>query len=122
MRFDVRALPRTECAIQGSKRAGKEYNAAVDELAGEVYASAPRAEQPFNRPHLTIVAFVGSGESGYFRPQSPKTLWPALDGVFLGLKRAGLTDEVPVVTVAVLTGCDTEGLQITIEELEEAGQ
>src|SRR5687768_12444875 len=116
MRFDVPALPHPDCALVGSKRGEKEWNEAMDALAAEVYNAAPRGYEPFERPHIAITAFVGKSKKRYFRPESPFALWPALDGVFEGLKRANLISSagaVPIITTAVLTDCGpVEGLQI----------
>jgi hypothetical protein len=121
MRFEVFALPKQECAQVGSKRAEAAYNAAKEELAGEVYSAAPRQPEPFEVPHVSVTAYIGNGKDGYFRPESPFALWPALDGVFEGLMRANLIKSaalVPIVTTAVMPDCEVEGLAITIEELD----
>lgn len=122
MRFEVRALPRVECALVGSKRSGAPYNAAKEELAGEVYAAAPRRATPFLDPLVSIVAFVGEGGDGYFRPRTPMSLWPALDGLFEGLKRAGLVESVSTVMTKVtrVQTREEEGLLIVLSELEVA--
>jgi hypothetical protein len=121
MRFDVPMLPHPDCMLVGSKRREKAWNEAKDALAAEVYHSAPTGHEPFERPHIVITAFVGDGHPVYYRPQSPFYLWPALDGVFEGLRRANLIKSpgaVPIITTTVMTDCgDVEGLQITIEEL-----
>jgi hypothetical protein len=121
MRFEVPFLPPRGAEVQGRTwREGGEYNAVLSSLAAEVASSAPPCETPFERAHLTIVAFIGSGREEYFRPRSPRRLWPALDGVFDGLQQANIilaSENAPAVTTYVVTGSKKEGLQITIEEL-----
>jgi hypothetical protein len=120
VRFEVPFLPPRGTEVQGHVREDGEYNAVFRSLAAEVASSAPPCDAPFERAHLSIVAFIGSGREEYFRPRSPRRLWPALDGVFDGLKQARIllaSEDAPVVTTAVITGSKKEGLQITIEEL-----
>lgn len=124
-RFEVDVLPKAACAWVGSSRSKREYNEAKEELRAAVATVMPAIPASVTRPHLTIVAFVGDkGDGdGYFRAQCPRTLTPALDGVYEALVDAGWVESmaaVPVITVAVFTGCEKEGLQITISEIEEA--
>jgi hypothetical protein len=131
MKFEVHSLPPRGCEVVGSKRGEEAYNAAKDELACAVHTAAEEhmdtfgewAPEPFADPLLTITAFVGHGSEDWFRPESPHALWPALDGVFEGLKRARLihaTAAVPAVLTSVITDCEIEGLALTISELEPA--
>lgn len=120
MRFEVPILPPQGAEIQGSKRGEREYHVALERFTAEVCTSAPRNVEPFKRAHLSIVAFVGKRRGRYFRPESPYRLWPALDGVFDGLKRANILlapADAPIVTTAVVPDSYREGVQITIEEL-----
>jgi hypothetical protein len=120
MRVEIHALPRVELAWVGSAREKAEYMQAHEELRIEVARELPPVHEPFKRAHLSIVAYVGQGEAGFYRPTCAHTLQVALDPVYRALiEREYIKDmkAVPLITTGVITGSEFEGLQISIEEL-----